>query len=83
VIANVNLNMSIQKVLLYNLRGCSEFSLFTSKSRLAISGEVDSLLVTRGGGSGGDSDSGGGGGACSVPDDQRNQRCDGCLVVCL
>jgi hypothetical protein len=33
---------------LYNLRGCSEFSLFTLKSRLAISGEVNSSLVTRG-----------------------------------
>ena len=33
---------------LYNLRSCSEFSLFTLKSRLAISGEVNSSLVTRG-----------------------------------
>ena len=33
---------------MYNLRGCSEFSLFTLKSRLAISGEVNSSLVTRG-----------------------------------
>ncbi len=32
----------------YNLRGCSEFSLFTLKSRLANLGEVNSSLVTRG-----------------------------------
>jgi hypothetical protein len=45
------MNLCSSRQDLYNQQRCNEYSLFTSNSRLAISGEVDSLLVTRGGGS--------------------------------